>query len=235
MNRNMTNNTTSEDILDKQNIDYAKPVILYKCNALFTKGINWILANLGHYSTISCDSPKNLEHQVSEIGKCIVIVQLNTSGKLDLQLKAFIAQHTLLKFLLVFQENCVPFSYEFLHRDGVELYFMKSSRAKFISAIESLEKDFSSTQNTEPFVSEVLTPLKEKVEDPIINPFDKLTQLQSQVAQQLCLGIKQTIIAANMELAPSNISMYKKIVFKKLKITSVAELALLNNKYNVIY
>ena len=228
MTQNMS--STSTDKLDTQNVVIAKHVILYKCNALFTKGINSILANLGHYSTTKCDSPENLEDQVLQKGNIMVVVQLNASGKLDLQLKEFIAQHNQLKFLLVFQENCIPVDYEFLHRDGVELYFMKSSHSKLISAIESLEKKFYSSQKISPSVYELSAPSKEKVEDPIINPFDKLTQIQSKVAQQLCQGIKQLIIAENMGIAPSNITVYK-----KLKISSVAELAVLNNKQNVFY
>ena len=107
---------------------------------------------------------------------------------------------------------------------------MKSSHSKLISAIESLEKKFYSSQKISPSVYELSAPSKEKVEDPIINPFDKLTQIQSKVAQQLCQGIKQLIIAENMGIAPSNITVYK-----KLKISSVAELAVLNNKQNVFY
>lgn len=236
MTRNMVNNSIPENKLDIQNMVCARHVIFYKCNALFTAGINGFLANRANYSTKRCDSQKDLEHQVSQIENSIVVVQLGASGALDLQLKAFIAHNSQLKFLLVFQENRVPFAYEFLHREGVELYFMRSSRSKLISAIESLEKGFSSVLNIKPIVFEVSMPLKEvKDEEPRINPFDKLTQIQSKVAQQLCQGIQQKIIAANMGLAPSSITIYKKNVLRKLKISSVAELAVLNNKHNAIY
>jgi DNA-binding NarL/FixJ family response regulator len=128
--------------------------------------------------------------------------------------------------ILVFSGNSEEIYAQKLYHEGIMGYLSKEANDEdIIFAITQLLE--GKRYMSESFKKYLLTK-----KDPVVSPFDKLTQREMEVLNLLISGKRPSEICRELNLQSSTVSTYKVKLFTKLQVTNILELNQLMNSYN---
>jgi two-component system invasion response regulator UvrY len=131
--------------------------------------------------------------------------------------------------ILVFSGNPEELYAQKLYNTGVRGYLSKqSSDEEVVDAIRQILN--GKTYLSENF-KEIIT--SRRYSSTVENPFDKLSQRETEVLVLLITGKKTSEICQELNLQPSTVATYKMKIFTKLNVKNVIELNQLTSNFKV--
>lgn len=211
-----------------------KKILLADDHGVVRLGLSLIIKKLRPDSIVTeVDDYQKVMNIIKDQSFDLVILDLNMpNGNFQEALQAIKLKHPQTKVMIFSSQDESLYAIRYL-KMGADGFLHKLSNEDIINRALTKMLDKGSYMSEDVKESLIFSNLRND-DNTIINPLEKLTNREMEVAERLIAGEPMKEISNNLNLHASTISTYKTRIFEKLDIQSIPELIKIFDFHNII-
>jgi len=211
-----------------------KKILLADDHGVVRLGLSLIIKKLRPDSIVTeVDDYQKVMNIIKDQSFDLVILDLNMpNGNFQEALQAIKLKHPQTKVMIFSSQDESLYAIRYL-KMGADGFLHKLSDEDIINRALTKMLDKGSYMSEDVKESLIFSNLRND-DNTIINPLEKLTNREMEVAERLIAGEPMKEISNNLNLHASTISTYKTRIFEKLDIQSIPELIKIFDFHNII-